>query len=114
MKMWSAGSPIQAPLDGLEAIRSKRPFEATQVERILVRLAPSAAAVVDNRGIHDICLEDMIEVILIERRFRSVLPTTSRACRIPPCYTVKERDDFPVREWDRIRGLRRLLRVQRD
>ena len=67
IKKWSVGSPIQAPLDGLAAIRSKKPFEAGQVERVVVRLAPSVAAVVDNRDIPDICLQHMIAVMLIDK-----------------------------------------------
>src|ERR1700676_1327776 len=55
IKKWTVGSPIQGPLDGIEAIRSKKPFEASQVKRLTVRLAPSVAKVVDNRDIPDIC-----------------------------------------------------------
>src|SRR5438270_9236514 len=54
IKKWTVGSPIQGPLDAVEAIRSKRPFEADQVQRVTVRLAPSVAHVVDNRDIPDI------------------------------------------------------------
>jgi hypothetical protein len=39
IKKWTVGSPIQGPLDAVEAIRSKRPFEADQVRRVTVRLA---------------------------------------------------------------------------
>ena len=42
-----------------ELIRGKRPFEADQVKRVTVRLAPSVANVVDNRDIPDICLQHM-------------------------------------------------------
>jgi 2-methylcitrate dehydratase PrpD len=67
IKKWSVGSPIQAPLDGIVAIRSKRPFDADQVQRVTVRLAPSVAAVVDNRDIPDICLQHMIAVMLLDK-----------------------------------------------
>jgi 2-methylcitrate dehydratase PrpD len=66
IKKWSVGSPIQAPLDGIAAIRSRRPFSADQVRRVTVRLAPSVAAVVDNRDIPDICLQHMIAVMLLD------------------------------------------------
>jgi 2-methylcitrate dehydratase PrpD len=66
IKKWTVGSPIQAPLDGIEAIRSRAPFEADQVQRVTVRLAPSVAAVVDNRDIPDICLQHMLAVMLID------------------------------------------------
>ncbi len=43
IKKWTVGSPIQGPLDAIEAIRGKKPFEADQVQRVTVRLAPSVA-----------------------------------------------------------------------
>jgi 2-methylcitrate dehydratase PrpD len=67
IKKWTVGSPIQGALDGVEAIRSKNPFEADQVQRITVRLAPSVAAVVDNRDIPDICLQHMVAVMLLDK-----------------------------------------------
>jgi 2-methylcitrate dehydratase PrpD len=67
IKKWTVGSPIQAPLDAVEAIRAKRPFEADRVQRVTVRLAPTVAAVVDNRDIPDICLQHMLAVMLIDK-----------------------------------------------
>ena len=67
IKKWSVGSPIQGPLDGLEAIRARKPFDPGQVRRVTVRLAPSVAAVVDNRDIPDICLQHMIAVMLVDK-----------------------------------------------
>ena len=67
IKKWTVGSPIQAPLDGVEAIRGKRPFEADQVQRVTVRLAPSVATVVDNREMPDICLQHMVAVMLLDK-----------------------------------------------
>jgi 2-methylcitrate dehydratase PrpD len=66
IKKWTVGSPIQGPLDGVQAIRSKNPFEADQVQRVTVRLASSVAAVVDNRDIPDICLQHMVAVMLLD------------------------------------------------
>ena len=67
IKKWTVGSPIQGPLDAMEAIRAKRPFEADQVRSVTVRLAPSVAAVVDNRDIPDICLQHMVAVMLLDK-----------------------------------------------
>ena len=67
IKKWTVGSPIQAPLDAIEAIRSKKPFDADQVKKVTVRLAPSVANVVDNRDIPDICLQHMVAVMLIDK-----------------------------------------------
>src|ERR1700726_4799293 len=41
IKKWTVGSPIQGPLDAIEAIRGKTPFDADQVKKVAVRLAPS-------------------------------------------------------------------------
>ena len=67
IKKWTVGSPIQGPLDAIEAIRGKRPFEADQVQRVTVRLAPAVATVVDNRDIPDICLQHMIAIMLLDK-----------------------------------------------
>ena len=67
IKKWTVGSPIQGPLDAIEAIRGKRAFEADQVKKVTVRLAPSVANVVDNRDIPDICLQHMVAVMLIDK-----------------------------------------------
>jgi 2-methylcitrate dehydratase PrpD len=67
IKKWTVGSPIQGPLDAMDAIRHRRPFEADQVRRVVVRLAPSVAAVVDNRDIPDICLQHMLAVMLMDK-----------------------------------------------
>ena len=67
IKKWTVGSPIQGPLDALEAIRGKQPFAADEVQSVLVRLAPSVGKVVDNREMPDICLQHMIAVMLNDK-----------------------------------------------
>ena len=66
IKKWTVGSPIQGPLDALEAIRGRQVFEVDEVERVTVRLAPTVATVVDNREIANICLQHMIAIALID------------------------------------------------
>jgi len=67
IKKWTVGTPIQAPLDAIENIRRTRPFDADNVKSVVVRLAPSVGAVVDNRDIPDICLQHMVAVMLIDK-----------------------------------------------
>ena len=67
IKKWTVGTPIQAPLDAIENIRRKRPFEADDVKAVTVGLAPSVGSVVDNRDIPDICLQHMVAVMLIDK-----------------------------------------------
>jgi 2-methylcitrate dehydratase PrpD len=67
IKKWTVGTPIQAPLDAVENIRKKRPFEVDDVKTVTVRLAPSVGSVVDNRDIPDICLQYMVAVMLLDK-----------------------------------------------
>jgi len=67
IKKWTVGSPIQAPLDALEIILKRRPFEPDQVRTVTVRAATSEAAIVSNREIPDICMQHMIAVMLIDK-----------------------------------------------
>jgi 2-methylcitrate dehydratase PrpD len=67
IKKWTVGSPIQAPLDALENIRKRRPFEADQVQKATVRVATSEAKTVNNREMPDICMQHMVAVMLIDK-----------------------------------------------
>jgi 2-methylcitrate dehydratase PrpD len=67
IKKWTVGSPIQAPLDALEIMLKKRPFEADQVRSVTVRVATNEASIVNNREIPDICLQHMVAVMLIDK-----------------------------------------------
>ena len=71
IKRWSVGSPIQAPLDALEIMLKKKPFEADQVREVVIRMTPGS--VVDNREMPDVCIQHMIAVMLIDKTatFRS-------------------------------------------
>ncbi|MBZ5607370.1 MAG: MmgE/PrpD family protein [Acidobacteriia bacterium] len=73
IKKWTVGSPIQAPLDALENLLKKHPFEAAQVQTVVVRLPTSEAALVNNREMPDICLQYMLAVMLLDKTasFRS-------------------------------------------
>jgi len=67
IKKWTVGSPIQAPLDALEIILKRRPFEPDQVQTVTVRVAGSEAALVNNREMPDICMQHMIAVMLLDK-----------------------------------------------
>ena len=67
IKKWSVGSPIQAALDGLEILMQRRPFEAADVSKVTVRLDTRGASVVNNRDIPDICLQQMVAVMLLDK-----------------------------------------------
>jgi 2-methylcitrate dehydratase PrpD len=67
IKKWTVGSPIQAPLDALENLQKRRPFDADQVQKVIVRVATSEANTVNNREMPDICLQHMVAVMLIDK-----------------------------------------------
>ena len=73
IKKWSAGMPIQAPLDAVVNLRKKHPFTPDQVKSVEVRLAPQEGEVVNNREIPDICLQHIMAMMLIDNTitFRS-------------------------------------------
>jgi 2-methylcitrate dehydratase PrpD len=67
LKRWTTGGPIQSPLDALELIMKRHPFEPDQVKQVVVHAATSAAYTVNNREMPDICLQHMIAVMLIDK-----------------------------------------------
>jgi 2-methylcitrate dehydratase PrpD len=71
IKKWTVGSPIQGPLDALEIMLKRHPFDADQVKEVVVRM--NAGSVVDNREMPDVCIQHMIAIMLIDKTatFRS-------------------------------------------
>ncbi len=67
IKKWTVGSPIQAPLDGVEALLKRSPFSAEQVQQVTVRVATYEAGIVNNREMPDICLQHMVAVMIIDK-----------------------------------------------
>ena len=67
IKKWTTGGPIQAPLDAIEAMRKKHPFDADQVKQVVVRAATSAAYTVNNRDMPDISLQHLVAVMLVDK-----------------------------------------------
>jgi 2-methylcitrate dehydratase PrpD len=67
IKKWTVGSPIQAPLDAIENLRKRRPFEAADVQKLVVRLATSEAKTVNDREMPDISLQQMVAVMLMDK-----------------------------------------------
>jgi 2-methylcitrate dehydratase PrpD len=67
LKKWTTGGPIQAPLDGLDNLQKRQPFQADQVKQVVVRVATSAGYTVNNRDMPDICLQHLVAVMLIDK-----------------------------------------------
>jgi 2-methylcitrate dehydratase PrpD len=72
LKRWTVGSPIQAPLDAMEALLKRGPIDPAQVQEVLVRSAPGS--VVDNSDPPDINIQFVMALMLIDRTatFRSI------------------------------------------
>jgi 2-methylcitrate dehydratase PrpD len=73
IKKWSVGSPIQAALDGIAALREEHPFTVEKVREVKIRLATDEADIVNNREIPGISLQHMVAVMLLDKTvtFRS-------------------------------------------
>jgi 2-methylcitrate dehydratase PrpD len=73
IKKWSVGSPIQAPLDSLEALMRSHNLSAEQIASIEVHVSDKEAHIVDSRSMPDICLQHLLAVLLLDGRltFRS-------------------------------------------
>jgi 2-methylcitrate dehydratase PrpD len=67
IKKWTTGGPIQAPLDALENLHKRQPFQADQVKQVVVRVATSAGYTVNNRDMPDICLQHLVAVMLLDK-----------------------------------------------
>jgi 2-methylcitrate dehydratase PrpD len=67
IKKWTVGSPIQAPLDALQALMQEREFNADQVKQVVVRVATSEAKTVNNRDMPDISMQHMLAVLLLDK-----------------------------------------------
>jgi 2-methylcitrate dehydratase PrpD len=67
IKKWTVGSPIQAPLDAMENLRKRHPFDAVQVKEVVVRLATVEAKTVNDREMPDISLQYMMAVMLVDK-----------------------------------------------
>src|SRR5262249_42937120 len=72
IKKWTVGSPIQAPLDAMDALLKRRPFEADEVREVIVRMDPRTS-VVNNREMPDVCIQHMLAIMMIDKTatFRS-------------------------------------------
>jgi 2-methylcitrate dehydratase PrpD len=66
IKKWPTGGPIQSPLDAVLNLRRQHPFDADQVEKIVVRLSTSAAPKVDDSRVPDLALQYLVAVMLLD------------------------------------------------
>lgn len=107
LKKWPVGSPIQAALDAIEILRKQKPFEAAQVKQVAMQLATDEAAIVNNREIPDICLQQMIAVMLLDKTVTFISAHDKERLKNPE--TLRERAKvqlIPDQELERLMPLR--------
>jgi 2-methylcitrate dehydratase PrpD len=66
IKKWSTGGPVQSPLDAVVNLRRQHPFDADQINQVVVHLSTSAAPKVDNSQSPDLCLQYLVAVMLLD------------------------------------------------
>jgi 2-methylcitrate dehydratase PrpD len=67
IKKWTVGSPVQAPLDALEALLKRHGFEADSVQKVTVRVGSHEATVVDARELPDISMQHLLAIMLVDK-----------------------------------------------
>jgi 2-methylcitrate dehydratase PrpD len=72
IKRWTVGSPIQGPLDAMEALLKRQPVDPDRVQEILIRSTPES--VVDNSDPPDINIQHAMALMVIDKTvtFRSI------------------------------------------
>jgi 2-methylcitrate dehydratase PrpD len=69
IKKWCVGSPIQAPLDAVEAIRAEHPdLDHHRIKSVILRLPSDTAVVVDNGPMPDVNCQHLVAVAIIDGR----------------------------------------------
>src|SRR5438105_1992912 len=110
IKKWPVGSPIQAALDAIETLRKQRPFHANEVQQVSVRLATDEAAIVNNREIPDICLQQMAAVMLMDKTV--TFSSAHDKARMKDPATLREREKvklIPDEQLERLMPLRMAI-----
>jgi len=64
-KLLNAGYPIHAPVEAALTLAAKHGIEADSIESVYVGMPTNTMKVVDNRDMHNICLQDMLSAALV-------------------------------------------------
>src|SRR5207237_8197840 len=91
IKRWSVGSPIQAPLDALDALMREHRVTADDVEQIIVRVAHQGANTTNNRAMPDICMQHLCAVMLIDGTMSFKAAHDEKRMRAPRVLAMRRR-----------------------
>jgi len=68
IKKWCVGSPIQAPLDCLEAMMASIPEDVSQISAIEVEIQANEVFIVEARKMPNISLQHLLSLFLVDRQ----------------------------------------------
>jgi 2-methylcitrate dehydratase PrpD len=68
IKKWCVGSPIQAPLDSLEAMLASIPEDVSQIKSIEVEIQANEVFIVEARLMPNISLQHLLALFLVDRQ----------------------------------------------
>ena len=68
IKKWCVGSPIQAPLDSLEAMLASIPEDISQISAIEVEIQANEVFIVEARKMPNISLQHLLALFLVDRQ----------------------------------------------
>jgi 2-methylcitrate dehydratase PrpD len=69
-KFINAGYPIHAAVQAAMVLVTAHDIDSSQIEAVAVGMPTNALRVVDNRAMHNICLQDMLAAALVQRGLR--------------------------------------------
>jgi len=69
-KFMNAGYPIHAAVQAAMTLVTEHDIDPSQIEAVAVGMPTHALRVVDNRAMHNICLQDMLAAALVQRGLR--------------------------------------------
>lgn len=66
IKKWCVGSPIQAPLDSVQALMADHGLTAAQVARMRIHVPTLATTIIDNTTMSDLDVRYLLSVLLLD------------------------------------------------
>lgn len=107
IKRWTAGAPIQAPLQVLHELIQQHGLKANDVEKLVARMPNKQLLVVNNRDMPDICVQHLLAVMLLDGAVNFQSAHDYARMRDPKVLAVRERVEAlgdpgledPLRRW---------------
>jgi 2-methylcitrate dehydratase PrpD len=67
IKQWTVGSPIQAPLDALQALLAEQEIACADIAGVTVRISHAMVPTVNNREMPEICMQHLVALMLLDK-----------------------------------------------